>query len=327
LDWLPAEALALFARWWQLETWLRQLTYVELRALRGIAWGDGARAAMARQSQDAQYTHMSAADADNPLAYLDFSQLCTLIDAHWDLFEKTLLHRSVWVGRQEELARIRHRIGHMRHPATDDLQRLEQTLRDLERGAFIALASYNDTEVPQVGTDAVSQGWLKKKHAVAKRLTNHAERQYDTRLILTTSRRPWASQPSEVRGAPGVFWHANFVMRGRPIDARELWYDSYIRHFRDLLVHLVATSPWQIGFTFAAVDDDQEIADAIGDAFDAVLMLSRPVEVSARALALWEKRAATTDHRVIHGTGWNHVDETTLPITIFGAGGGVEQAN
>lgn len=33
--WLPPESLALYARWWQLETWLRQLAYVELRARDG----------------------------------------------------------------------------------------------------------------------------------------------------------------------------------------------------------------------------------------------------------------------------------------------------
>jgi len=35
---MPGQSLALYARWWQLETWLHDLAYVELRALRGIAW-------------------------------------------------------------------------------------------------------------------------------------------------------------------------------------------------------------------------------------------------------------------------------------------------
>lgn len=29
---VPAEALGFFARWWQLENWLRLLVYLELRA-------------------------------------------------------------------------------------------------------------------------------------------------------------------------------------------------------------------------------------------------------------------------------------------------------
>jgi hypothetical protein len=34
--------------------------------------------------------------------------------------------------------RIRHRIGHVRRPHDDDLNRVEQALRDLEHGAFVA---------------------------------------------------------------------------------------------------------------------------------------------------------------------------------------------
>jgi hypothetical protein len=35
-----ASAVSLYARWWQLETWLRELVYVELRARDGIDWHD-----------------------------------------------------------------------------------------------------------------------------------------------------------------------------------------------------------------------------------------------------------------------------------------------
>jgi hypothetical protein len=60
--WLPPESLALYARWWQLETWLRQLTYVELRARDGQKWVDAVRAASGRQSQDAQFSQMMSTD-------------------------------------------------------------------------------------------------------------------------------------------------------------------------------------------------------------------------------------------------------------------------
>lgn len=111
---LPARSVALYARWWQLETWLRELVYVELRALFGRAWGDAVAAATGRQTQDAAFTHMAGADSDNPLAYLDYSQLIEIVGRHWDQFEYALLRRSSWEGRQEELLRIRHRIGHLR---------------------------------------------------------------------------------------------------------------------------------------------------------------------------------------------------------------------
>jgi hypothetical protein len=50
---LPTGALALYARWWQLETWLRSLAYVELRAKFGMSWvNELALAATIRQERD-----------------------------------------------------------------------------------------------------------------------------------------------------------------------------------------------------------------------------------------------------------------------------------
>ena len=38
------------------------------------------------------------------------------------------------------------------------------------------------------------------------------------------------------------------------------------------------------------------------------------------------KSAREADSRVINGTDWKVVDETTLPISSFGAGSGVHEA-
>jgi len=325
---MPETSLALFSRWWQLETWLRQLTYVELRARDGVAWKDQVRAAAGRLAQDAQFTHMLGADQDNPLAYLDFSQLRNMVEGNWRLFEPSLLHRPVWDGRQDELARVRHRIGHVRRPHEDDLGRIEQFLRDLERGTFIALSAYNRRHYPEADQfhDAVTTGWLQRKHSAARRLIDHADRQYETRLVLRVSRRPWLEKyPSRsFAGTAGVLWHATFFMAGRVLDARNLWHDSALHQVRPLLVHMLTDSPNDVTFTFAAVDDDKEIADAIGAAFDAVLMVSHPGTLSERMSKRWVERAQNANYRLLHGTGWNIVDETTVPITSFGAGGGVE---
>lgn len=32
------EALVLYGRWWQLETWLREVAYLELRSKYGVKW-------------------------------------------------------------------------------------------------------------------------------------------------------------------------------------------------------------------------------------------------------------------------------------------------
>lgn len=322
------ESLALYARWWQLETWLRELAYVELRACHGVLWIEKAKTGFSRQTQDAAFTHMTGADNHNPLAYLDYSQLLEAMTGYWDLFGYALLEQRSWDGRQDELKRIRHRIGHLRKPHPDDLGRLEQTLRDLERGTFIALASYNRRwEVdPQERGGTVANGWLREQHIDAQRLVRHAELQYDTRLLIRASRRPWTAWPSDLDNAAGVLWHVDFLMHERTVDARALWHDSALNAARPLLVHLLADSPWHVGFTFSAADDPQAISDAIGRVFDAVLLVSRRGNIDDEQEDRWRRRAHGVDYRVLSGSGWNIVDETTVPISNFNAGGGVQSA-
>jgi hypothetical protein len=326
---MPPRALAAYARWWQLEGWLRELAYVELRALFGRNWEAAVKTAVGRLTADQAFTHMTGADAQNPLAYLDYSQLASIVEAHWPQFEPTLITKASWDGRQEDLKRIRHRIGHVRRPHADDLNRLEQTLRDLERGTFIALASYNRRSTPDTRRhkDAVTDGWVRGRHEVARRLIDHAERQYETRLVVRTSQRPWqAAFPDDLDGAEGIYWHADFSLRGGLVDTRRLWHDTQLDGLRPLLVHLVADWPGHISFTFAAKDDAGDIADAIGDAFDAVLSNMNRGAWDDEELERWRRRAREVEYRVLHGTGWNIVDESTLPISNFGAGGGVEAA-
>lgn len=323
---VPTASLALYGRWWQLEAWLRELVYVELRALHGREWEDVVRAASGRQSADATYTHMQGADNKNPLAYLDYSQIVNLIDEHWNTFEYALLTKKAWDGRQEELKRIRHRIGHMRRPHSDDLGRLEQTLRDLERGRFIALASYNDNHVPDPDDhdDAVTRGWVRAEHDDAQRLINHARRQYETRLAVRSSARPWVPAGERSGHGAGRLWHADFYVSGRSVEADRLWYDTDLNSIRELIVHLRCDSPHHIGFTFSGADDDAAVADAIGTAFDAVLMHAPPWATGlGDDLDEWRGALRDVDFRLLVESGWMIVDSTTLPITSFGSGGDV----
>ncbi len=80
-----------------------------------------------------------------------------------------------------------------------------------------------------------------------------------------------------------------------------------------------------MAFTFAAVDDPDAIADAIGDLFDdAVLTVSHPGDVEPTPGNDCRRRLRDVDYRLLAGSGWSIVDESTVPITMFGAGGGVE---
>ena len=288
--WLPPESLALYARWWQLETWLRQLAYVELRARDGRQWEQAVLTASGRQSRDAQFRYMTSTDTENPLAYLDYSQLLDLIARNWPQFEPALIRQSSWVSRQEELIRIRHRIGHMRRPHQDDLNRIEQALRDLEQGAFIACASYNQQVAPSSDKhkDAVTTGWIRQRHPKAT-LIDHADSQYGTHVLLRLSRRPWATWPDNRAGAPGLLWHAGFFMRNRHVDVSDFWHTASFAAARPLVLHLVADDPSHISLTFAAADDDQAVAEAIGDALETLLSVSHPGYLEAGEEQRWRR--------------------------------------
>lgn len=327
---MPSDSVALYGRWWQLEAWLRELVYVELRALYGVEWDKVVKASSGRQTADAVYTHMLSADSENPLAFLDYSQIIQLIDDHWAQFEYALITRTAWDGRQEELKRIRHRIGHMRKPHPDDVGRLEQTLRDLERGTFVALASYNDGSMPdpKVHHDLVTLGWIAGEHEDAQRLIEHARTRYDTKFRLRSARRPWAEWPTDSRHAPGLLWKAEFFLGERAVDAGGLWFDTSMNRLRPLLVHLLCDDPHHVAFTFSGSDDPTKVADAIGEAFDAVLMNSRVGAFGWEAadLEAWRRGARDVDYRLLTGSAWQIVDETTLPLSSFGAGGGVRSS-
>ncbi|MEV5079346.1 Swt1 family HEPN domain-containing protein [Streptomyces sp. NPDC056159] len=328
---MPAQSLALYARWWQLEAWLRELIYVELRALYGAKWLDKLRAASGRQTQDAAYKHMSTADSENPLAYLDYSQLLEVIENHWGQFEYALLESGSWTGRQEELKRVRHRIGHIRKPHRDDLARIEQTLRDLEQGAFIACAAYNKRILPSPKKfkDAMTAGWISGEHPTAQRLIRHADIQYGVGLEVRVSRRPWASWPEDLENAEGLFWHADFYSRDRAVDVHHLW--NEIRGIRPLIVHMLVSHPHHVEFTFSSIDDSVGTADVLGACFDALLYSLRHgsraqqgAGLDDQGFAEWRSRTESIDYRIMSSSGWSIVSEDTIPISMFGAGGHVE---
>lgn len=84
---MPVAASALYSRWWQLETWLRSLVYLELRSAKGPAWTSALPAGSAScQQKDDDIRYMRTPDAQDQLAYLDASLLLQLTLDQWPLF-------------------------------------------------------------------------------------------------------------------------------------------------------------------------------------------------------------------------------------------------
>jgi len=323
---VPSAALAFYGRWWQLENWLRDVAYVELRAQYGVDWVDHLQAAtIKRRSAGRQSAYMASADDDHPLAYADVSALFKLIEDEWDLFSALLPPLQRWRGRADELRELRNRNAHCRRPHADDIVRLEQALRDLERGAWLFYSSYADTEVVPDSRDPVARAWVKRRHPTAERLldSGHAERKYETRFWLKRSVRPWASAPdlNKITGTPGVLWHARWFVAGHELNVANLWRQLLCHgETRRYVIHLLFDLG-SIVATFAAVDDPQAVADAIGGVFDAILESTRPFRHIQEKE--WEQRSfrgADSLPRLVQvQSPFTAVDPYQPPVSLFDA--------
>ncbi|MFM0141271.1 Swt1 family HEPN domain-containing protein [Paraburkholderia sp. RL18-085-BIA-A] len=319
---MPAAALALYSRWWQLETWLRSLVYLELRSAKGSAWADVLPVTSAdRQQKDEEYRHMRTPDAQDQLAYLDAGPLLQLTLDQWLLFRLYLPTQKIWAGRIEELKAIRNRIGHCRKPHGDDLDRLEQTLRDLDGGAFLATSSFNDQSCPnQEWSDLLVRDWIHEEHSAAH-LIEHARRQYDTSFRLSISRRPWAvplaRNEEQVGCRPGYVWHACWFFRGgRSFNLSKFWRDLELN--KDLVMLVCADTPSSVHVSFSALEDQRRVSDVIGRSFDAALtnLGHHPREDD---YVEWARRYSNVDPRVHAGTPWAAIERSMEGVSIFSA--------
>lgn len=322
---MPHVSSALYARWWQLETWLRSLIYVELRAAHGSGWAEALPGiSELRQEKDGAFHYMPTPDAQNRLAYADASALFKITIDRWELFSRYFPSRTIWAGRVEELLAIRNRIGHCRRPHSDDLTRLEQALRDLNNGAFLAASAFNEHVLPgSEWTGAVADGWVRRGHQTALRLIEHAERQYDVAFELRCSCRPWVVESwrdrKTIDGIPGYIWHVVWYLRGgRPLHLDRFWRD--IRRYQDIVLLVCADSPTTLSVSFSALEDADAVSDAIGRCFDALLMALGPSGTVQGYYASWSSRYADLDTRVHVGvTPWTMVEESMSGVSIFSA--------
>lgn len=327
---VPAEALALYGRWWQLETWLRELLYVELKAKFGVAWEEQFPARMRKYaSNDQRHAYMSSPDAPVVLTYLDAGDLFDLVEGYWKLVSHGLIDDlDVWRGRVRELQKIRRRIAHCRRPHTDDLGRVEQTLRDVDASAHAAVSAFNRPSwiVPVRGhPDPLMRAWVDQEHSDAQRLLEHVERQYDITFRLHYSRRPWAPRKTEgqaVSGTPGYLWHATWTFRGGIWDPGGFWNDDYMDPYRHLIVFALA-DPFSVELSFPAVSDPEDLNQAISYAFEAVVAHHRsPIGYREGALTgdfqRWYAHYAARDWRLQMESVWNIVEDRT-PCSMFRA--------
>jgi Swt1-like HEPN len=155
---ITRDRVALFCRLQQLETWFRELVYVEMKARYGSSWWAECDAALKRSKgpgipahkslkRDARHPHMATPETD-PLWFVSFDALLKILFDRklWKLFAPYLTTKQLLRAKFEELMPVRHRIAHIRALHPDDLKRTEQVMRDLDQGFWRFCASYNNEQ-------------------------------------------------------------------------------------------------------------------------------------------------------------------------------------
>jgi hypothetical protein len=179
---ITSDAITAFVRWFQLETWLRQLVHLEMSAAHGRSWtAHLENKLLNRASRNTANAYMLSPDEESLLAYGDVADLFSLIEDNWELFETALVTKVCWCGWADELRSIRNRVAHARRPHTDDVSRLEQILRNIESGAKVALKSYDDEIDCDVKPGSVAYTWLGESPPW-DHIATHARKQYKTRF-------------------------------------------------------------------------------------------------------------------------------------------------
>lgn len=321
---VPIEALVVAARWWQLETYLRLLVYIQLRALLGPDWQTPLKQrTLNRAAAASDLAYMASADDDYLLAHTDVSVLFELITTYWKQCQHGIgLPEAVWQGTVAEIVPIRHRIAHCRRPHDDDVARIEQLLRDLEPGANRALRAYVDwREVNATLDDPVVKDWVGLRNDVAHRLVPHGAGNKGIHFTLMASRLPWAESAGQITGTPGWFWVIHVVLDGGHMYIDDYLAQQAVQALLPMAAHII--EPWgtQIVVTIPGVGDPDHISKAIGGFFEAIFVAKTPGDKDFAVRHQWRRHALALDPRVDAAgllsvlSGLNDED----PITIFSA--------
>jgi hypothetical protein len=244
---VPVKMVNTYARLWQLETWLRTMLYVELRALLGDGWAAGLKANSSSFLADKSLTHMPTAEM-NALSYAQLSQLLKLIGGHWDCFAMYFPPKTLWEAKLQEISQIRHRTAHFRVGHADDLARLKQFLRDIDKGFWRFCTSYNDMDpiFPQ-DRDPVTKHFLPLDPLpwVEFQPKNWAQigmrdKSLPVGLSVRTQQRPWATEPFKAGEPGGLYDLYFFAQDGRAFNLPRFLEATQSRHKH--LVHLCLES-------------------------------------------------------------------------------------
>ncbi len=260
---LPVRVLETYARLWQLEIWLRRMVYTELRAALGSSWHTKLQVGTAEKSRDSdrRLTHMPSPEM-SLLSYMTFGNLCQTVTQEWHLFQCYLPPKDLWEAKLDEIRQVRHRIAHFRIGHEDDLQRVIQVLRDVDRGFWQFCTSYNaPTPVLPPSDDPVVERFLSLDQFPYSEVEKGCWARIGTAdptaifgMTVEVLNRPWRDQSkvSQTVGSPGCVYDVTITSRdGRIFDSSQYLQDTEPLHAH--LAHILLVDWGTIRMTIPAV--------------------------------------------------------------------------
>lgn len=262
-------AILLYARLWQLEKWLREMVYIELKAKKGKNWFNLNKIRNA-YDEDKSLTHIPTTD-DNPLSYITFPELLKIISNNWGLFTSYLPPKNIWDAKLIEVIHIRNRVAHFRSTNEYDVDRILQFMRDLDKGFWKFCTDYNDLHpILPPERDAIAEKYkgldpFAFKEFAPNQWANFGSAPKGLRYIVSINliKRQWAEETQEFPGVSGYIYDVNVLLRdNRVFKYTELL--GYIKKFKKDIIHISLDAlSSSIRITIPAVIGSDEVCKVI----------------------------------------------------------------
>jgi len=275
-----------FVRCHQLETWFRELVYLEMGAHFGPEKWIKAEEALKRGLKrtgrkripaDKKFLHMATLESD-PLWFISFDSLLAIVcdEQLWPLFETYLIAKRLLEPRLEEIMLIRNRIAHCRSLHADDLNRLQLLLRDLDGGFWRFCISYKDTH-PFITTDDRSDPVFQQ--FADREEVRYMETEPGMNVTVQYSVRPSADAEGARASGKGKLYHFTFsaVDNQRTMDYPQILEHTKAHH--GLVAHILLDQ--FLFVTFPALYGPEQIIKAAEDFYCQCSKFTPPLRGSA----------------------------------------------
>ncbi len=300
---LTQESVAAFARLSELEFWLREMIYLELKTCYGEMWWQEVLQAFRHRGgiqvdrsfeADKRHAHMVTPETD-PLWYVSFEVLLKILFApkFWNRFKVYLTTKQLLRVKFTEITAIRNRVAHGRRLHALDLSRLESFMNDLDKGFWRFCTSYN------------SMYYSKDAEQLSKN-ANNGNYARSIQIQVTESKRPSAAKGIAIKKRVGRFFHVQVT--GSNLD-RYFDYSRILKWTKPRhksILHIILDS-FQHGLdlTIPAVLANDRITDIVKDFADACAN-------SCSVVPLVPLRGDSKD-------GWKHYWSKMKPFELIAA--------